>query len=287
MYVSPDKRLGAVTDISGDVIICDLATMLLRKLDNGLSGKDSIAFSSDSKTFFIGGEDQNLSLYDSVSLRRQWTLLPEFVPSSAETLMEEERDRRLIEINKRKETRGKEGAAFAKANRSKVYITFEHYGDASDPGEKRLMERSELNESKQSKRPDEATAVWLRLHNDSTLPIQVPTQSMYLPDTKCFHEFGNGDKLHGLCKDREIAIWFELRDRMNKSVPYGFDFGSSTILLSGSSVVFPVPIKVWNDSYSIVFSYSFQNLRASESDRDMDFGPEVEMLVNKRTVRRH
>lgn len=286
MFLSPDKRLAVVTNISGNVIICDLATMTLRNFDNGLSGEDSVAFSSDSKTFFIGGENQNLSLYDSKSLRKHWTLLPEFVPSSAETRMEEERDRRVIEINKRKETRGKEGAAFVRANRNKVYVTFDHYGDASHPGEKRLMERSELNESKQSKRPDEATAVWLRLHNDSTLPIKVPTQSMYMPDLKCFHQFPTGEKLHGLCKDREIAVWFGVRDRKNKPVPYGFDFGSSIILLPGSSTIFPIPINIWSDGYSIVFDYSFQNLRASENDDNMDFGPDAEIVINKSTVRK-
>jgi WD40 repeat protein len=103
MFLSPDKSLAAVTDISGDVVICNLETMALRTLDNGLSGSDSVAFSRDAKTFFVGGEDQNLSLYDTKSLKRQWTLLSEFKPGPAETRLTEERAVRVAEIIKRKE----------------------------------------------------------------------------------------------------------------------------------------------------------------------------------------
>jgi hypothetical protein len=160
-------------------------------------------------------------------------------------------------------------------------VTFEHYGDMSVPAEKRMVEKNELKESKEAKPSAESNAVWLRLHNETTLPIEVPTQSMYMPDPKCFFQFPNGEKLSGLCKDREIDIWFGVKDRLNKWVPYGFDFGSSAILLPHSSVLFPVPLSIWNKGYSVVFSYSFQNVRASENDREMDFGPKVEMRVSK------
>ncbi|MEP6945080.1 MAG: hypothetical protein ABJA02_04125, partial [Acidobacteriota bacterium] len=145
---------------------------------------------------------------------------------------------------------------------------------------------NELNESKKATALSDSNAVWLSLHNDSTLPIQVPTQSMYLPNAKCFHQFPNGEKLSGLCKDREIGIWFGVKDRLNKWIPYGFDFGSSAILLPHSSVLFPVPLSVWNKQYSIVFDYVFLNSRASENDKKMDFGGNVEVRVNKSTVRK-
>ena len=286
MFLSPDKRVAAVTGNIGDTIICDLDSMMLRTLDYGLSGEDSIAFSRDARTFFIGGENQNLSLYDAVTLKRQWSLLPEFTPSPAETRLTDEKALRVAEVNKRKQERGREAAAYVKRFRNTVYVTFEHYGDMSDPGEKHMIEPNELKESKKSKPVAESNAVWLRLHNNSTLPIEVPTQSMYMPDPKCFHQFPNEEKLFGLCKDREIGIWFGVRDHRNKSVPYGFDFGSSAILLPHSSVLFPVPLDIWTKPYSVVFDYSFQNIRASENDRGMDFGANVEMRVSKSTLRK-
>jgi WD40 repeat protein len=286
MSLSPNKRIAAITGNIGDTVICDLDTMMLRTLDYGLSGEDSVAFSRDAKTFFIGGENQNLSLYDAASLKRQWTLLPEFVPSAAEIRLAEEKDLRVAEVVKNKKIRNREATAYVRANRNKVYITLEHYGEMSDPGEKRMIERSELNQSKSKKSSAESNAIWLRLHNDSSLPIEVPTESMYLSDPKCFHQFPNGEKLSGLCRDREIGIWFGVKDRQNKWVPYGFDFGSSVILLPHSSVLFPVPLSVWNKSYSVVFDYSFQNIRASENDRDMDFGSKVEMRVSKSSSRK-
>lgn len=286
MVLSPDKRFAAVTDISGETVICNLDTMALRTLENRLSGYDSVAFSGDSQTFFIGGENQNLSLHDTASLRRLWSLLPEFTPSPAETQLTEKQAIRVTEINESKQKREREAAAYVKSYRNKIYITFEDYGDMSDPGEKQMLEPNELNESKYAKPPTDSNAVWLRLHNDSTLPIEVPTQSMYLPDSKCFHQFPNGEKLSGLCKDREIGIWFGVKDRLNKWIPYGFDFGSSVILLPHSSALFPVPLNVWNKSYSVVFDYSFQNLRASENDREMDFGEKVELRVSKLTLRK-
>lgn len=285
MFLSPDKRFAVVTGNIGDTVICDLTTMMLRTLDYGLSGGDSVAFSRDARTFFIGGENQNLSLYDTASLKRQWTLLSEFTPSADEIRLSEEKALRVAEVLKKKQKREREGAAFVSANRNKVYVTFEHYGDMSDPGEKRMMEKSELSESKTKKSAADSNAVWLRLHNNSTLPIEVPTERMYFSDPKCFHMFPDGERLTGLCKDQEIGVWFGVKDRQNKWVPYGFDFGSSVVLLPNSSVLFPVPVGIWNKPYSIVFKYSFQNIRASENHRKMDFGPKVEIRVSRSTLR--
>ena len=287
MFLSPDKRLAAITDISGDTIICNIDTMMLRTLDDGLSGSDSVAFSPDARTFFIGGENQNLSLYDTRTLKKQWSLLSNFKPSPAETQLDDERAARVAKLTRSKKERDEKAAAYVKTNRNKVYVTFEHFGDMSDPGEKRLVETNDLKESSAKKQPTESNAVWLRLHNNSGLPIQIPTESMYLSGPECSFQFLNGEKLSGLCKDREIGVWFGVKDSKDKWVPYGFDFGSSVILLPNSWVVFPVPLSIWSKSYSIVFDYSFQNIRASENDRDMDFGAKIELRVSKLTVRHY
>jgi WD40 repeat protein len=286
MVLSPNKKVSAVTDNVGDVLICDLDTMALRTVDNGMSGYDSVAFSENSESFFVGGENQNLSLYNLASLQKEWSLLSEFVPSAAERRLVEERSIRVAEVVERAKERDQQAKSFVRANRNKVYVTFDHYGDMSDPGQKRMVESDALNESKQTKSEDAANAVWLRLHNDSVLPIEFPTESMYLPNPKCFHQFPNGEKIHGLCRDREVGVWFGVRDNRGKGIPYGFDFGSSAVLLPHSSVVFPVPIAIWNKSYSVVFQYSFQNTKASENDREMDYGPKIELRVSKATARR-
>jgi len=269
----------------GDTVSCDLENKKLRTLDSGRSGEDSVAFSRDAKTLFIGGENQNLSLYNAVTLKRQWSLLSEFSPSAAEVRLIDERAQRVTDLNKRKQKRDREAARYVQTYRKKVYVTFEHYGDMSDPGEKRMVEPDDLNESKAKKSPSDSNAVWLRLHNDSTLPIEVSTEGMHMPDSKCFHQLSSWEKLYGLCKDREIGLRFGVKDLQNKWVPYGFDFGSTVFLLPNSSVLFPVPLSIWKKSYSVVFDYSFQNVRASENDREMDFGPKVEIRVSKGRVR--
>ncbi len=282
--ISPNGKLATVTGNIGDTTIWNLEDLSLRDLGYELSGGDTVAFSSDSKTFFIGGENQNLYLYDTLSGKRRWQLLPDFQPSRTEINLEAEKNVRIDVLAKKKANRENLAARYVRNFRKKVYVTFEHYGDMSDPGEKRMVESDEVKESKTMISATESNAVWLRLHNDSTLPIEVPTESMYLRDTQCFFEFPNKEKVYGLCKDREIGVWYGIKDNQGKWIPYGFDFGSSVILLPNSSVIFPVPVSIWNKNYFVVFDYSFQNTRASENDRKMDYGTKIELKVNKQSL---
>lgn len=282
MAASPDGRFAVVTDISGDATICDIGTMRIREIKGTRdSGSDAVAFSHDSATFLIGGKGQNVELYDTKTLKKLWQLLPDFRPSDVELRMNAERAARVKELTEIKKKRDAEAVAYVRANRDKVRVTFEHYGNMSNPGEKRLMEPSDRNESKSVIDKGASNAVWLRLRNNASLPVKVSTQSMYMPGKDCFHTFSNGEKLHGLCDDREIGIWFSVRDEGGKNVPYGFDFGSQITLLPNHSVVFPVPKELWEKNYTIYFDFSFQNLRASRNDRDMDYGEEIEISVSK------
>jgi hypothetical protein len=140
----------------------------------------------------------------------------------------------------------------------KVYITFDHYGDMTPLGEQRIAELDEPNKSKVKKSAEDSNAIWLRLHNDSPLPISVPTQSMYLPNPKCFYKFPSGKKVLGLCDNREISVWLGLEDKNGKQLPYGFDFGSSVILLPKTSVLFAVPRDWLEDGNAIEFGFAFQ-----------------------------
>jgi hypothetical protein len=131
-------------------------------------------------------------------------------------------------------------------------------------GEQRIAESDTPNKSNIKKSAADGTAIWLRLHNDSPLPVEVPTQSMYLPSRKCFHEFPDGQRLFGLCDNREISVWLGLEDKDGEPLPYGFDFGSSVILLPGKSALFAVRREILSNGNAIRFSFTFQKSTAGK-----------------------
>lgn len=228
----------------------------LRDFDIGYSHSNVITFSPDRKTFITGGWNQNILMYELGSGKLLWSLFP--------IDQEEMQANRAAEARRIKYLRDK--ADFEqRADRAtegfigRVYITFDHYGDMTPLGEQRIAESDEPNKSKVKKSAEDANAIWLRLHNDSPLPISVPTQSIYLPNPKCFYKFSSGNKVLGLCDNREISVWLGLEDKDGKQLPYGFDFGSSVILLPKTSVLFAVPRDLLNDGDAIRFGYTFQN----------------------------
>ena len=151
----------------------------------------------------------------------------------------------------------------------------------SDPGEKRMIESDKPNESKNKKSRQDSNAVWLRLYNNSPLPIQIPTQSFYFPDPKCSFTFPSGKKMNGLCENREINIWHGLKDKNGEWIPFGFDFGSSSILLPKTSVLFPVPLTILKDGNSIAFSYKFLNENGEKFD---DYGTAKELIFSEKDL---
>jgi hypothetical protein len=194
--------------------------------------------------------------------------IPPYVPTELEANLNEARLRRQRELNAVRYERDQKAALETEGLQKLVYIAFEHYGDMKEPGSLRMIENSAPNQSKARKSAADANAVWLRLHNDSRLPIEIPTQSMYLPDRKCFHQFSGSIKVLGLCDGAEIAVWFGLEDKKGKPIPYGFDFGSSAILLPGHSVLFAVPVAVLNNGNAIRFDYTFQNVDSENKVSD-------------------
>ena len=169
--------------------------------------------------------------------------------------------------------RDKQAAVDIEKFRSQVYITFEHFGDMIDPGEHRIIESDEPNKSKVKKSEKDARAVWLRLHNDSPLPIKIPTQSMYLPDPKCYYAYATDKKLLGLCEGKEISIWHGLEDGRGKPIPYGFDFGSSAVLPPKTSVLFDAPLEILNNNNAIRFGFTF--LKETERNKIESYGEQI------------
>lgn len=238
--------------------------------------------SHDNNLFAEGGSWGNAAIkITEFRSGRSWLLdghltrqvLTPAAPSELELRLEKEKQQRLASLRDQKAKRNKEAAIDVANYRKLVYLTFEHYGEMDDPGQKRMLESNEPKKGLLEKPVDEATAIWLRIHNDSRLPIKIPTQSMYLPDPKCFFEFSNGQRILGLCDNREISIWHGLEDKRDKSIPYGFDFGSSTILLPKTSAVFPVSRALLKDGKAIRFDVNFQKQGVEEKIED--YGDEI------------
>lgn len=271
LSLSPNGRLFATSNVAGQVLLWDASKPKpIRTLDIDSSGDDAIVFSPDGTILAIGGTNQNLVFIDVETGNTLWQLIPSYRRSELEESLTKARDERVAKINAATARRDRQAAIDTEGLKVRVRISFDHYGEMTDPGEQRMIESNDPYKSKVKKSREDANAVWLRLHNDSPLPIQIPTQSMYLPNPKCFFEFSAGNRILGLCDNREISIWFGLEDKDGKLVPYGFDFGSSDILLPKTSVLFAVPLDVLHDGQSIRFDFTFQ--AATDDRKTGDYG---------------
>ncbi|HEX8738378.1 MAG TPA: WD40 repeat domain-containing protein, partial [Pyrinomonadaceae bacterium] len=281
--LSLNGKYFATSDVVGDILLWTFdKSKPVREFDIGFSGDDAIAFSPDGKTFVVGGRNQNLFLFDVETGSKIWQLIPSYQPGELEIKLYEEKEKRLAVLNEAKARRDSEAAIETEKYKKQIYLAFEHYGEMQDAGEKRMVESSTPKESLTKKARRDANAVWLRLHNDSPLPVKIPTQSMYLPNGKCFFEFSNGAKIFGLCDDSEISVWHGLKDKQDKWIPFGFDFGSSAILLPQTSVLFPVPLEILKNGNRIVFSFTFQ--KEFEDGKSGVYGTEKDLSFGEKDL---
>lgn len=259
LAISSDGKRFATSDVGGDVLLWDVTRHKpIHKLDIGFSGDDAIAFSPDGKTLVVGGRNQNLFLFDVASGKAVWQLISSYQPSETEIRLDKERAQRRALLEETRAKRDEQAAVDTEIYKKQINITFDHYGYMTDPGKQRMMESGEPKNSKEKKSPAESNAVWLRLRNDSPLPISVPTQSMYLPNPQCFFEFSAGNKIIGLCDEREIGVWFGVVNQKGTPIPYGFDFGASSILLPKTSALFAVPRAILEKGNAIRFEFTFK-----------------------------
>lgn len=238
--------------------------------------------SPDGNLFAEGGSWGNAAIkITELSTGKSWLLdgslsrrpVGAYQPNELEIRLTKEKAQRQGVLREAKARRDRQAEIDQETFKKHVYITFEHYGDMTDPGEQRMVESDEPNKSKVNKSTADANGIWLRLHNDSPLPISIPTQSMYLPNRNCFYEFSNGAKIHGLCDNREISIWHGLESKNGKVIPYGFDFGSSATLLPKTSVLFAVPREILKQANAIRFSFTFQ--KETEEGKVEDYGTDI------------
>lgn len=181
---------------------------------------------------------------------------PPYRPGSLELRLTAEADQRRAELSAAREERAKRAAIETMLHAGKIFVRFEHYGDMASPGDLKIMESGEASKSAVTKPEQDANAAWLRLSNESPLPIEIPTQSLYL--SKCSYTGPDGGVLPGLCNNQEISLWFGLQNKRGKPIPYGFDFGSSAMLLPNTSVLFALPREIFKDGNAVRFSYKFQ-----------------------------
>lgn len=252
----------------GGFTFYDLEKGTSRKIEEFSRTGSTIDLSSDGRWFAEGGSygDAAIKVTDVATGESRFIgkksskgTVPPLVPTALEERLLAERRVKQGEINTANVARDQQAVVDTQKFQQQVFITFDHFGDMTDPGEKRMVESDKPKESKISKPAEVANAVWLRLYNDSALPIEIPTQSMYLPNKNCFFELKSGRKVFGLCDKREISIWHGLEDKKGKQLPYGVDFGSSSILLPKTSVLFAIPRELLKDGKAIRFSFTFQN----------------------------
>lgn len=253
----------------------------IREFDVSYSYYNSVAFHPDGNTFLTGGTGQNIFMFDLNNGQLIWSLFP--IDQKDFDVRKVAEERRINSINRKKED-ARIADIENERYKNQVYVNFDHYGEMIDPLKLRLAESDQPRKSKIKKSVADADAIWLRLHNDSPLPIQVPTQSMYWGGRKCFFEFSKTRKIYGLCDNREISVWISLEDKDGKPLHYGFDFGSSTTLLPKTSVVFAVPQAILKNGNAIRFGVTFQNLNSKNTIES--YGNTIELRFREKDLPR-
>jgi WD40 repeat protein len=274
LATDPGGRYFVTSGIGGNILVWDIERSApVHRLEIGFSGDDPVAFHPAGRTFAVGGRNQNLFVFDAETGKKLWQLIPSYAQGELEKKLDDERRQRQAKISAANGAREAQAGIDTKKYQKQVYLTFDHFGSMSDLGEKRMMESSASKESAARLSRKDANAAWLRLHNDSPLPVTIPTQSMYSPDPSCAFTFSNRLKIQGLCNGSEISIWHGLEDAEGKSIPFGFDFGASSILLPKTSVLFPVPLSILKDGNAIRFSFTFQK-ETGDKEYD-DYGESI------------
>jgi len=207
------------------------------------SSDDQVAFSPDGKHVVSGGENQNILLWNVKSGSLVWSAIPidweterrwheeaakYFAKQSA---LEAEREQRTVAADK-------EVSKWVRP----VTITLDHFGEATNPLTQRMMETGKVEKSLVTKSAADADGVWLRLRNNSPLPISFRTVSGYL-------SLGDG---------AEVSIQYEIEEANGKSVPWGIDVSWISVLPPGASVLFSVSKAHLENRRTIFVSYTFR-----------------------------
>lgn len=116
-------------------------------------------------------------------------------------------------------------------NRPSVFLTFERFGKAINPMEARLAEKGGTSKSK-----EKGEDIWLRLHNNTRVLIEIPTWSLYLTR----YQRPDGSTAFGLSDGMEVSALYGVLESDGRHVLYGGDSFSNSLLPPGRSVIFSV-----------------------------------------------
>lgn len=274
--INPDGKTLAVAESGGDVSLWEIRSgKLVIRFTPGdsYSDDDIVAFSPDGKTLAAGGLNQNILLWELKSGHLQWSLLPLRSKSKEEIEADEERARQVAILNAERERRKREAEDDAATWKGKVGISFESYGEPADLMSARLAEPAKPYQKLKDQSVRTASGIWLRLRNDSPLPITFSTVSLYLNrGAKCGYTTAAGKFFEGLCDGTGVNIRYEVQDARGKLVPWGLDFGVISMLPPGASVVFSVRRDHLENGRSIRILYRYQ--KEGEKRKLEDYGSE-------------
>jgi WD40 repeat protein len=256
---SNDGRMIVSGHMSDDLKLWDAKTgKLIRQFKQPFSEDDQVAFSPDGGRIVSGGENGNVMLWDVHTGKLIWSVIP--IDWEAEKRAEEEAQKEakasaVLEVERKRVIReaDKEAAAWEK----QVAITFEHFGEPINPLEQHMMEKGEPRKSLMKQSAAEANGVWLKLRNNSPLPISFRTDSAYLPRPNCGFKLTSGLNGPGLCDGAEISIQYQIEEADGKRVPYGLDMSFETVLPPGASVLFSVARVYLENGRTIFIGYSY------------------------------
>jgi hypothetical protein len=148
----------------------------------------------------------------------------------------------------------------AETLKAHVFIKFSHFGDSLERSEDLVALITDPSTSLLKRKKADASAIWMRLHNNSRLPIKISTETLYIPPRnveKCGYRTTKGHFFHGLCDGDEIAIRFAVIDAKGQSVPYSFNQRYVTMVPPNSSMVFDLPKGLLRKGRRIVIPYNF------------------------------
>jgi Anaphase-promoting complex subunit 4 WD40 domain len=270
----------------GGFVFFDLLKGTQQQINSSSRTGDTIDLSLDGTLFAEGGSWGNAAIWITDTRTgktrrfdgRDEPLSP-YQPNDLEVQLIKEKDANRKLLAEAKNRRDQQASIDVAQFKPQIYITFEHFGDMVDPGQLRLVESGEPDKSNTKKSPTKATAAWLRLRNASPLPVEIPTRSLYLPDPKCVYEYAGDKKLPGLCDGREISVWYGLEDKKGKALRYALDFGATSVLLPGTSVLFATPLSLLKNEQSISFAYSF--LKETDEGKVDKYGGEITLKVRQ------
>lgn len=259
----------ATSDVGGDVLVWETGSgRAVLEFDAGYSGDDAVAFSPDGRLLASGGRNQNVVVWDAAAGASLWSLLPlkeqedPLAKSTAPGFFElrEERERLTREADK-------VAAPWAKS----VNVSFEHFGEPSDPWQARMGETGEPSKSKSPEPEASARGVWLRLRNGAPQPISFRTYSAYAG--KCAPASGPALPIPALCEGMEIGAAYHILDEKGESrAPNAIDMFMTSTLPPNTSVLFSVPREHLARGLSICLEYTFR--KEGEKGRLQDYGSE-------------